>query len=219
MGKVKDIITRVAKVASSYIPAVGPVVSEIIDYGSNIFEQEKMKQFMNSVENSLQKHEEQLTKIKNDEFGYFYFLKATKRWMEESQSQKLRCYVRAVENGYNANISESKKLLFLQKLSEYPVEILELLNYLNENHFVDESTPNHKIYYGTIYMKDAICGGLPKYEDDLNLLNNFVNILIRDNFVYLFDLNHPEQVQKAKGKWTTKFGEEFIEFLKEKNNG
>lgn len=219
MGKVKDIITRVAKVASNYIPGIGPVVAEIIDYGSNSFEQEKMQKFMNLVENSLQKYEEQINEIKNDEFGYFYFLKATKRWMEESEKEKLQFYVNAVENGYTANISESKKLLFLQKLTEYPVEVLELLDYLNKDHFMDESTSNCVIYYGTKYMRDAICEGLPKYRDNLDLLDTFVNILINDNLVYLFTLNNPEQTQKAMGKWTTRIGEEFINFLKEKNNG
>lgn len=62
MENFKNIITRVAKVASSYIPGVGPVVAEIIDYGSNLFEQEKMKKFMNSVEYLLQRHESELKK-------------------------------------------------------------------------------------------------------------------------------------------------------------
>lgn len=216
MGKVKDIITRVAKVAASYIPGVGPVVSEIIDFGSNAFEQNKLQKFMESVEVKLEKHSEQIEKIKSDEFGYFYFLKATKRWIEDSQSEKLEYFANAVENGYTADISEAKKLLFLTKLAEYPVELLELLDYLNEDHFVDASTSNHKIYYGTKYMKDALCEGLPKYRDQLDLLDNFVNILIRDNFTYLFTLNNPEEEEKAKGKWTTKFGEEFIAFIKER---
>jgi len=68
-------------------------------------------------------------------------------------------------------------------------------------------------------MSDAICEGLPKYRENLDVLDAFVNILIRDNFVYLFTLKNPEQEQKAKGKWTTKLGEEFISFLKENNNG
>ena len=216
MGKVKDIITRVAKVAASYIPGVGPVVSEVIDYGSNAFEQNKLQKFMESVEVKLEKHSEQIEKIKSDEFGYFYFLKATKRWIEDSQSEKLEYFANAVENGYIADISEAKKLLFLTKLDEYPVELLELLDYLNEDHFVDVSTSNHKIYYGTKYMKDVLCEGLPKYRDQLDLLDNFVNILIRDNFTYLFTLNNPEEEEKAKGKWTTKSGEEFIAFIKEK---
>lgn len=219
MGKVKDIITRVAKVAASYIPGVGPVVAEVIDYGSNAFEQNKLQKFMESVEVKLEQHSEQIEEIKSDEFGYFYFLKATKIWIEDSQSEKLEYFANAVENGYTADISEAKKLLFLTKLAEYPVELLELLDYLNEDHFVDASTSNYKIYYGTKYMKDALCEGLPKYRDQLDLLDNFVNILIRDNFTYLFTLNNPEKEEKAKGKWTTKIGEEFIAFIKEKNNG
>lgn len=215
MGKVKDICVRAVKTAVGYIPGVGPLLSEVIDYGSSQFENKKLEEFMIEVEGRLNTLEENVEKLKSNEFGYFYFLKATKRYLEDSQKEKKQLFAECVKNGYTSDIDESKKILFLSKLAEYPVELLKLLFHLNKNNFVDESTSNHIIYYGTIKVETAICEHFPEYSNDIETLRLFIHKLQNDQMILLFPDLEPVAKEKAYGKWTTKFGEEFINFIME----
>lgn len=224
MREFKDIITRVAKVASSYISGVGPVVAEIIDYGSNLFEQEKIKNFMNSVENLLQRHESELEKIKSDEFGYFYFLKATRRWIEETENKKILYFANCVENGYILDISSTKKNLFLNELTKLSVEHLTLLDYLSKYHNKEKVKSNNmvkveKVFGGTEAMFSAIVRGLPQYKKEKDLLANLIRVLEQDGLIYSFTLDTTYDKDKTESKWTTKLGDEFLDYIKDKNNG
>lgn len=224
MGKAKDIITRVAKVASSYIPGVGPIVAEIIDYGSNSFEQEKMQNFMNSVENALQKHENELEKLKSDKFGYFYFLKATRRWIEETENEKISYFTNCVENGYILDINSTKKNLFLNELSKLSIEHLTLLDYLSKYHGKEKVMDNNmvrvtEVFRGTESMFSAIVRNLPQYKEEKDLLANLIRALEQDGLIYFFTLDTQYNKDQTENKWTTKLGDEFLDYIKEKNNG
>lgn len=214
MGKVSDICKRVAKTAASYIPGVGPIVSEVIDYGFSKFENKKLEAFMQKVEKSLDSLSCEIENLKNNEFGYFYFLKATKRFIEDSEQEKKDLFAECVKNGYVSDIAAAKKLLFLNKLSEYPVQLLKLLYHLNQNNFIDESTANRKICCGTITVENAICERLPEYKENKELLRYFINTLQTDQMIYIFGTHDPISYEKAFGKWTSNIGEEFIKFIR-----
>ena len=211
MGKVLDVCKRVSKTAVSYIPGAGPVLSELIDYGVSQFENKKLEEFMKDVENRLSKIEEKVDFLKSDEFGYFYFIKATKRWMEESEKDKKELFAECVKNGYISNISEAKKLIFLNKLSEYPVQLLRVLNYFNENHFKEES--KNVIIHGTISVERAVCEHLTEFVGNEEMLRYFINLLQADQMIFMFGAYDQLTKDRAYKKWTTQLGEEFVKFV------
>ena len=226
MGKkeeIKDIAARVGKTALGYVPFVGPVLSEIFDYGVSHFEQKKIKELFDLVEAKLMQNSEAIEDIKSNEFGYSYFLKAARRWMEESEKEKLERYAECICNGYLSDISETKKLIFLNKLSEYTLEHILLLDYLSKNHYdhkkhsgggmiIKEYFPGYKTMFWTILEV------FPQYKDEKSVLEQFVRQLEQDGFIHFFTLDSTENEIRAKQKWTTQLGDEFLNYIKAKQN-
>ncbi len=219
---IKDCLTIGVKTAVSGIPYFGTFIAEIMDYGASNTEKKKTTQYFKCVDEKLSKCCADVEELKKDEFGFSMFVKSYRMWQVEAESSKLNCYANAVKNSYISNVSVTKKLLFANKLSEYSVELLELLHYFSIDHFVDESNENRLVFYGEEKMIDTILKELPKYNGNEDLLCYMVNSLIKDGFIKPFEFEIPLQKQKAYGKWTTKMGDEFLQFIsdesEQKNN-
>lgn len=213
MGKMKKFMQHIVKAGVSQIPVVGSIVNEMIDFFTDNIKEKKEKMFFQGVERRLSECEADIKQMKTNEFGFCMFAKAYRMWQVEAENDKLEYYVNMVKNGYFSSISNTKKILFSSKLSEYSMEQLEMLLYFSKDHFIDESTPSKQICYSDEKMIDVIYRELPKYNDEKELLCYIVNTLIKDSFVKPFQFEMPLQKEKACGKWTTKLGDEFLQFI------
>ena len=149
------------------------------------------------------------------DFGYHYFKNVVKKWNDECEKEKIDYFINCVKSGYSSFIDNSMKMLFLSKLSEYSNAALELLNYLSITHYVKQNN----YIEGQISVEDAIINGLPKFGEKREFLRVLLKQLQNDGFIREIKFNECESESVAKGKRTTNFGDEFLEYIKEKDNG
>ena len=120
----------------------------------------------------------------------------------------------------NIDISTDKKLFYLSLLDNYTLSHIMLLKYFAQNNYNENNNgirQNDMVSIreigGTEYPIKGIVEKLPCFEDDIMFVKHITEQLCSDSLISTVDFNMPVSKERARAKRTTKYGDEFLEFI------
>lgn len=212
---VKDTALATVKGTVSSIPIVGGLFAEYIGLAQDKIADKRMAQWMDMVEEKLQKLHDKFDELAEDELFFSTIQIATVNAMRSYQAEKRMLFANAIYNTALLDLNEDKKLLFLSLLDRYTLAGIKLLRYYSQNHYHDRQggMVTTRSIGGTEYPTKSILKDNPEFENDSAYLKTLSEQLISDGLISPIDFNIPESPQQARRKRTTKFGDEFLAFI------
>lgn len=203
-----DTIEIIAKTAISVIPVGGALITEIYDTVKENCLSKRQEQWRISLEERLNKIDNALAQVKNNELFTTALIKATELAMKTSQIEKISYLANAVANSLNTELDEDKLIIFFNLLDKYTVAHVQIIHFLNNPTRFDGISPNQ-------YMMGSPRNILFRVYPDLDneLFEKIYNDLYTDGMVSLQNLNITMSGAGMVAKRTTLLGDEFLEFI------
>lgn len=216
---VKDTALATAKGAISGVPIVGGLFAELIGLAQDKIADKRMAQWMGMVEDKLQKLQDKLEALAEDELFFSSIQIATVNAMRSYQEEKRMLFANAIYNTAQLDLDSDKKLLFLSLLDRYTLTGIKLLHYYSQSHYQGESF-THKSELGITYATTgteqpikSILKDNPEFQNDSAYVKTLTEQLTSDGLIFPIDFNTPESPKQARRKRTTRFGDEFLSFI------
>ena len=216
---VNDAALATIKGAASATPFVGGLLSEYIGLAQQKIADKRMSEWKQMVEDKLEKLFSQFDTLTESEFFYSCVQITTVSAMRAYQKEKRQLFANALYNSAILNLDQDKKLHFLSLLDRYTLTGIKLLKYYSENHYHAEDYIKHSgmitttILPGTENPIKSILENNPDFNNDSEYVSSLSEQLAGDSLISQIDFKMPESPQRTKRKRTTKFGDDFLEFI------
>lgn len=180
-----------------------------------------MNEWKLKVEEVLEKIPRSIDELAQDEAFYSCVQVATMGAMRAYQKEKQELFANALySSANNVDISTDKKLFYLSLLDNYTLSHIMLLKYFAQNNYNENNNgirQNGMVSIreigGTEYPIKGIVEKLPCFEDDIMFVKHITEQLCSDSLISIVDFNMPVSKERARAKRTTKYGDEFLEFI------
>lgn len=216
---IKEAAMATVKGAVSNIPIVGGLFAEYIGLAQGKIADKRIIQWMDMVEEKLQKLHDNFEGLANDELFYSCIQIATTNAMRAYQTEKRQLFANAIYNTAQLDSDSDKKLLFLSLLDRNTLAGVKLLQYYSENHYHKDDyvhssgmITTHTVG-GTEYPTKSILQNNPEFKNDSDYVKTITAQLFGDGLISFVDFNTPESPERARRKRTTKLGDEFVAFI------
>ena len=219
-NKITDVLIATAKGAASLFPG-GGFLAEYISLAQGYVADKRMNEWKLKVEEVLEKIPRSIDELAQDEAFYSCVQVATMGAMRAYQKEKQDLFANALySSANNVDISTDKKLFYLSLLDNYTLSHIMLLKYFAQNNYNENNNgirQNGMVSIreigGTEYPIKGIVEKLPCFEDDIIIVKHITEQLCSDSLISIVDFNMPVSKERARAKRTTKYGDEFLEFI------
>lgn len=209
-----DYAHAVAKGIISATPVAGGPLSILFE---NIFTtplDKRKKEWFQSLSDAI----EELTKkveditpesLSNNEIFISVSMQATQIALRNHQKEKLNALKNAVKNSA-ISIDENKVLMFTRIIDDMTPLHLKILEFLNNTNIIEQELQNKlpknmKQHYGDNMNM------WKEYYPELNSSNELIIHISKE--LYTKGFLHNERALHSSGKQTSKFGDEFLDFI------
>lgn len=219
-NKITDVLIATAKGAASLFPG-GGFLAEYISLAQGYVADKRMNEWKLKVEEVLEKIPRSIDELAQDEAFYSCVQVATMGAMRAYQKEKQELFASALySSANNVDISTDKKLFYLSLLDNYTLSHIMLLKYFAQNNYNENNNgirQNGMVSIreigGTEYPIKGIVEKLPCFEDNIMFVKHITEQLCSDSLISIVDFNMPVSKERARAKRTTKYGDEFLEFI------
>lgn len=207
-----------AKGLVGIIPGGGLLV-EYYDFAKAKVLDKRYKDWQALVENRLENLQMDIEHLADDDFFFSCFQLATANAAKAHQQEKVEMFANALFNGLSLpNISEDKKMFFLNLLDKYTLNTIRLLGFFSESHVVEQNVKRSGMVTtytigGTEHPIKHILEALPEYNSDGEYVRSIATQLANDGLVEVIDWRMPVSQEQARCKRTTTLGDEFISYI------
>lgn len=217
-----EVALATAKGAIGSIPIAGGFLTEYIDLAQEKIRDKRFLEWKSLVESRLIKLESTPYDLSKNEFFFSCVQIVSTSAMKSYQQEKRQLFANSLLNSIKlTDISEDKKLFFLNLLDKYTLNSISLLNYYKESHYQSDSSirctgmVTITTYLGTENPIEQIIKDFPIYQNEPDYLKSLSSQLINDDLIIPIDWNMPKSPEQARAKKTTKLGDEFLRFITE----
>ena len=221
-AKLTDAVIATAKGVVSVFPG-GGLLAEYIGLAQGYVADKRMNEWKSKVEEVLEKIPRSIDELAQNDAFYSCVQVATMGAMRAYQKEKQELFANALySSANNVDISTDKKLFYLSLLDNYTLSHIMLLKYFARNNY---SENNSAIGQGGMVMIQEIGGTeypikgiveeLPCFADDIAFVKHITRQLFSDGLISMVDFDMPVSKERARGKRTTKYGDEFLSFIQE----
>lgn len=216
---VRDTALATIKGTISGIPIVGGLFAEYIGLAQDKIADKRMAQWINMVEEKLQKLQDKFDKLAEDELFFSAIQIATVNAMRSYQAEKRMLFANAIYNTAQLNLNEDKKLLFLSLLDRYTLTGIKLLQYFSQDHYHEDDYVRHRGMVttystgGTEFPTASILKNNPEFGNDSAYVKTLSEQFVSDGLISPINFDMPESPKQARRKRTTAFGDEFLSFI------
>lgn len=213
-----DIILATGKGAVSLFPG-GGILAEYISLAQNRIADKRMNEWKAKVEDVLEKLQLSIDNLAQDEGFYSCVQLATLGAMRAYQAEKQELFANALYSSANdIDIPTDKKLFYLSLLDSYTLSHIRLLKYFSESHYTGNVVKNGMVTTqyigGTESPMTGIIENIPSFKNDTLFVRHIVGQLCSDSLLSIIDFETPVSKERARAKKTTKYGDEFLSFIK-----
>jgi hypothetical protein len=215
-----DFAVATTKGAVGSIPFVGGLLSEYIGLVQEKVSDKKSQEWKTLVEERLGKVEVGIEELSEDEFFFSCFQTASLNAAKAYQTEKREMFANALYNSIELkDISEEKKLTFLNLLDKYTLGTIKLLKHYSLKHYnpLDyirkSGMMTTTIHPGTEHPVKYILEKNPEFVGEGEYIRTMTTQLINDGLVRIIDWDIPVGPEQAREKKTTKLGDEFISYI------
>lgn len=214
-----DLLIATSKAAVSLFPC-GAFLAEYLNLAQGYVVNKRLDEWKARVDDVLDKIPKSIDELAQEEEFYSCIQVATIGAMKSYQMEKQQLFANALfSSANNTDISADKKLFYLGLLDSYTLSHILLLKYFSENHYVENTIKKGMattIYIGgTESPMKGIIENMPSFKNDLQFVKHIVRKLFTDNLILPVDFETPVSKENARSKKTTKYGDEFLNFIKE----
>lgn len=216
---IKDITVATIKGGLSPLP-FGSIFAEYIGLVQESIYNKRMENWISYVEETLQKIQRSIDDLVQDEIFCSCTQVATIGAMKSYQKEKLKLFANALYTcATNAEISGDKKLFYLSLLDRYTLSHILLLNYFSKNNHNDKRDTNSMMSIKDVNETETplkgIAENIPEFTNDMVFVKQIIMQLFSDNLIGLIDFNVSVPKKQARSKKTTKYGDDFLAFIKD----
>ena len=208
----------------SSIPAVGGLLSELIDLAQTNIANKRFEQWRDMIEKELRRLNEvksiTIEDLSKNELFVACLQVATAGAMRAHEREKRQRFANALFSAASDDtIDNDKKINFISLLNDYTTSHIRILDYYSRDH--DEpaiETPSRNLFRTATSptsespMK-GIAENLPVFSKDPAFVQNITRRLVLDGLVDDVDLYKPVSKEVARGRKTTDYGDEFLKFI------
>lgn len=217
-NKLTDVLIATGKGAVSLFPG-GGFLAEYISLAQNCVADKRMNEWKAKVEDVLDKIPRSINDLAQDEAFYSCVQIATVGAMRAYQVEKQELFANALYSSANdVDISTDKKLFYLSLLDRYTLSHIQLLKYFSESHYNNSVVRSGMVttHYigGTESPMTGIIENIPSFKDDNLFVRHIAGQLCSDSLLSVVDFETPVSKERAREKKTTKYGDEFLNFIK-----
>ena len=217
-NKLTDALIATGKGAVSLFPG-GGILAEYISLAQGYVADKRMNEWKQKVEEVLEKIPRSIDELAQDEAFYSCVQVATMGAMRAYQKEKQELFANALySSANNIDIPTDKKLFYLSLLDSYTLSHILLLKYFSESHYngnvVKNGMVTTRFIGGTEKPMTGIIESIPDFKDDELLVKHIIGHLCSDSLLSIIDFETPVSKERARAKKTTKYGDEFLSFIK-----
>ena len=216
MGKkelIMDSVEVVGKTALSVIPVGGALVTAVYDVIKGNALAKRHEKWKQALEERLSKVEETLEKIGDNELFATALVKTTELAMKTAKEEKMQYLANAVVNSLKSTLDEDRLLVFLTLLDKYTVSHIKIINFFYMPTRFD-GVSRHTYSMGS--PTNVLFSVYPELNNEL--FDKIYNDLYTDGMVNTPSLNITMSGSGMVAKRTTKLGDDFLQFIQEKEN-
>ena len=216
---IKDITVATIKGGLSPLP-FGSIFAEYIGLVQESIYNKRMENWMTYVEKTLQKIQRSIDDLAQDDVFCSCTQVATIGALKSYQKEKLKLFANALYTcATNTDISGDKKLFYLSLLDRYTLSHILLLNYLSRDNYDDKRKSNSMMSIKHVDEIEtplkSITENIPEFTNDMVFAKQIIMQLFSDNLLCLIDFNVSVPKKQARSKKTTKYGDDFLAFIKD----
>ena len=212
-NKALDVIEVIGKTALSVLPVGGALVNTVYDVVKENALSRRQEEWKKTLEERLSKVEETLENIGNNELFATVLIKATEIAMKTAKEEKRLYLANAVVNTTSLDLNEEKLIVFLDLLDKYTISHIKIVNFFfKPSRFEGVSSSSYMMGSPKTPLFDIY----PELNNDL--FNKIYNDLYTDGMVNTKDLNCIMTGAGMIAKRTTPLGDEFLNFIIDKNS-
>ena len=218
-NKLTDVLIATGKGAVSLFPG-GSFLAEYISLAQNYVADKRMNEWKARVDDVLDKIPRSIEDLAKDEAFYSCIQVATMGAMRAYQVEKQEFFANALYSSANDfDIPTDKKLFYLSLLDRYTLSHILLLKYFSESRYNGNVVRNGMVTTqyigGTESPMTGIIENIPSFKNDTLFVKHIVGQLCSDSLLSIIDFETPVSKERARSKKTTKYGDEFLSFIKD----
>lgn len=220
--KLNNFLIATGKGAASLFPG-GGFLAEYISLAQSYVADKRMDEWKSMVEETLNCIPRSVEDLAKDEAFYSCIQVATIGAMRAFQTEKRQLFANALyASATDIELENDKKLFYLSLLNDYTLSHIMLLKYFSESHYNPEDDVSrgsmvtvYKNIGATEHPMKGILENLPALSDDTVFIKHIAGQLCSDSLLSIVDFDTPVSKERARAKRTTKYGDEFLRFIKD----
>lgn len=219
--KISNVLIATAKGAMSILPG-GGLLAEYVGLAQSSISDKRMNEWKQNVEQVLERIPQSMNELAQNEEFYSCVQAATMGAVRAYQEEKRILFANALyHSAVDLNLDTDKKIFFFSLLNDYTLSHIRLLQYFSIDHFrpVNKGSGAVTIIGGTEQPIKGIIEALPEFKDDTAFVKHIAKRLVSDSLIEDIDFDKPVSKERARGKRITPYGKEFLDFIKEDNEG